>query len=83
MYHVGGREGTNLPFSGLLLPWFGKLDSSFKNCGLGLSQCSAKHPCPIHDEYKEIRDSIEKLFKEKNVLSLCEPVNSGQAYLMG
>jgi DNA-binding IscR family transcriptional regulator len=55
----------------------------FKNCGLGLSQCSAKHPCPIHDEYKEIRDSIEKLFKEKNVLSLCEPVNSGQAYLMG
>lgn len=55
----------------------------FKNCGLGLSQCSAKHPCPIHDDYKEARDSMEKLFREKNVLSLCEPVNNGLAYLIG
>lgn len=55
----------------------------FSNCGLGLSQCSAKHPCPIHDDYKQVRDSIEKLFREKNVLSLCEPVNNGIAYLMG
>ena len=55
----------------------------FKNCGLGLSQCSAKHPCPIHDDYKEARDSMEKLFREKNVLNLCEPVNNGLAYLMG
>ena len=55
----------------------------FKNCGLGLSQCSARHPCPIHDDYKEVRDKIEKLFREKNILSLCEPVNNGMAYLMG
>lgn len=55
----------------------------FKSCGLGLSQCSAKHPCPIHNEYKIARDLIEKLFKEKNVLNLCEPVNNGMAYLMG
>lgn len=55
----------------------------FSNCGLGLSQCSAKHPCPIHDYYKEVRDAMEKLFREKNVLNLCEPVNNGIAYLMG
>lgn len=55
----------------------------FKSCGLGLSQCSAKHPCPIHDDYKEVRDLMEKLFREKNVLSLCEPVSNGLAYLMG
>lgn len=55
----------------------------FKNCGLGLSQCSERHPCPIHDDYKAVRDSIEKLFREKDVLSLCEPVNNGVAYLMG
>ena len=55
----------------------------FKECGLGLSQCSAKHPCPIHNGYKEVRESLEKLFREKNVLSLCEPVNSGLAYLIG
>lgn len=55
----------------------------FKNCGLGLSKCSAQHPCPIHDDYKVVRDSIEKLFREKNVFSLCEPVSCGLAYLMG
>jgi Rrf2 family protein len=55
----------------------------FKNCGLGLSQCSAKHPCPIHNDYKEIRDQMEKLFREKNVLNLCEPFRHGLAYLMG
>jgi Rrf2 family protein len=55
----------------------------FNNCGLGLSKCSATHPCPIHNDYKEARDLIEKLFREKNVLNLCEPVNNGLAYLMG
>lgn len=55
----------------------------FKSCGLGLSQCSGKHPCPIHDDYKEARDLVEKLFREKNVLNLCEPVSNGLAYLMG
>ena len=54
----------------------------FKSCGLGLSQCSSKHPCPIHNDYKAARDLIEKLFKE-NVLNLCEPVSNGLAYLMG
>jgi len=55
----------------------------FKSCGLGLSKCSALHPCPIHNDYKHARELIEKLFREKNVLNLCEPVNSGLAYLMG
>ena len=55
----------------------------FKSCGLGLSKCSSIHPCPIHDEYKEARDIIENLFRQKKVLDLCEPVNNGLAYLMG
>lgn len=55
----------------------------FKSCGLGLSKCSSSHPCPIHDEYKEARDIIEKLFRQNKVLDLCEPVTNGLAYLMG
>ena len=55
----------------------------FKSCGLGLSKCSSSHPCPIHDDYKEARDIIENLFKQKRVLDLCKPVNNGLAYLMG
>jgi len=55
----------------------------FKECGLGLSKCSALHPCPIHDEYKVARDLIENLFQEKKVKDLCDPVTNGLAYLIG
>lgn len=55
----------------------------FKECGLGLSKCSAAHPCPIHNEYKEAREMIEKLFKRKKISDLCEPVNNGLAHLIG
>ena len=55
----------------------------FKQCGLGLSKCSATHPCPIHDEYKAVRELFEKLCREKKISDLCEPVNEGLAYLMG
>lgn len=55
----------------------------FISCGLGLSKCSAAHPCPIHNEYKEARDILENLFREKRVLDLCLPINEGLAYLIG
>lgn len=55
----------------------------FRECGLGLSKCSATHPCPIHNEYKVARDLIEKLFREKKVKDLCDPVTNGLAYLIG
>lgn len=55
----------------------------FRRCGLGLSKCSATHPCPIHNEYKQARDILEKIFKTKKVADLCEPVNKGLAYLFG
>lgn len=54
----------------------------FKQCGLGLSQCSESRPCPIHNEYKIARDLIEKIFREKSVIDLCNPVENGLAFLM-
>ena len=55
----------------------------FKKCGLGLSKCTSKHPCPIHNEYKAVRDLFEKLSREKKIADLCDPVNNGIAYLVG
>ena len=55
----------------------------FKQCGLGLSKCSSTHPCPIHNDYKAVRDLFEKLCIDKKMSDLCEPVNDGLAYLIG
>ncbi|GAO42694.1 RrF2 family transcriptional regulator [Flavihumibacter petaseus] len=58
-------------------------DEVFRECGLGLKKCSAKHPCPLHDQYKEARDILEKMFRKNSVKDLSESVNDGLAYLTG
>ena len=75
------REQLKQPIINIIEAIDGKL--VFKECGLGLSRCSATHPCPIHHEYKKGRDLIENLFRSKRVIDVCEPVNSGIAYLIG
>jgi Rrf2 family protein len=75
------KAQQNQPISNIVETIEGK--QVFKECGLGLSKCSALHPCPIHDEYKVARDLIEKLFREKKVKDLCDPVTNGLAYLIG
>jgi Rrf2 family protein len=55
----------------------------FKQCGLGLSKCSSSHPCPIHDEYKVVRDLFGNMCENNTVNDLCKPVNKGLAYLIG
>ena len=37
----------------------------FDECGLGLSKCSATHPCPIHNDYKGIRDDFKVMCQQK------------------
>lgn len=58
-------------------------DEVFKECGLGLTKCSATRPCPIHDEYKVARELMEKIFRERTVRDLCGSVTNGLAYLVG
>jgi DNA-binding IscR family transcriptional regulator len=55
----------------------------FDQCGLGLSKCSATHPCPIHDDYKIIRDQFKTMCRQKKVSDLCDTINQGLTYLIG
>lgn len=75
------KQQQKLPIINIIEAIDGK--EVFKECGLGLSKCSASHPCPIHNDYKEGRDLMENLFKRKRIVDLCEPVNNGLAYLIG
>ncbi|MCX6190094.1 MAG: Rrf2 family transcriptional regulator [Bacteroidetes bacterium] len=55
----------------------------FKQCGLGFSKCSSSHPCPIHNDYKIVRDLFENLCLSKKVSDLCGPLTDGLSYLIG
>jgi Rrf2 family protein len=55
----------------------------FDECGLGLSKCSATHPCPMHNDYKDIRDRFKSMCEQKSVGDLCQTVNTGLSYLVG
>ena len=54
----------------------------FTSCGLGLSQCSHQHPCPIHNDYKKVRDGFEQLCQQKTIADVCKPVADGAAFLV-
>src|SRR5690606_16920079 len=35
----------------------------FNGCGLGLSECSSENPCPIHNQYLEIRSALKQMYE--------------------
>jgi len=78
---MGSAGVRNQPIINIVETIDGK--SVFNQCGLGLSKCSATHPCPIHDDYKKVRDLFENMCRKKKLSDLCEPVNNGLAYLLG
>lgn len=49
----------------------------FNKCGIGFKKCSDKNPCPIHHDYKKVRNRIQKLFETKTLQELAEDVESG------
>jgi Rrf2 family protein len=42
----------------------------FEGCGLGLRQCNDSTPCPLHEQYKVIRNSIEEMITNESIQSV-------------
>ncbi|QEC53171.1 BadM/Rrf2 family transcriptional regulator [Anseongella ginsenosidimutans] len=53
----------------------------FTGCGLGLKQCSEVQPCPIHNQFKTIRDSLQKMLLETTVQQLTQNLEKGLVFL--
>ena len=51
----------------------------FDRCGIGLKACSDKTPCPIHFEYKVVKDKTMELLSSKTLSQLCEDIKNGQS----
>ena len=53
----------------------------FTRCGLGLSWCNPKNPCPMHDEYDKIRSNFLAMVVNESIASLAQKVTDGDAVL--
>lgn len=52
-------------------------DGLFIGCGLGLDYCSEKNPCPLHYEFKDIRNQISKMLKTTSIATFNGDLNMG------
>jgi|SRR6476659_1631427 len=52
-------------------------DRLFIGCGLGLEYCSELNPCPLHNDFKTIRDQINKMLKTTSIADFNGNLNLG------
>lgn len=56
-------------------------DAVLKKCILGLKQCSETKPCPIHAEYKLIRQQLNQLFEKKTIQILADEMSKENIFI--
>src|SRR6056297_785520 len=49
----------------------------FDECGIGLRQCAEAEPCPIHDDFKTLREQVKELFQTKTLGALATEISNG------
>jgi Rrf2 family protein len=50
-------------------------------CGLGLRACSEKEPCPLHNKYASIRNSIKQMLSGVTIKDMAVSLQAGKSFL--
>jgi Rrf2 family protein len=53
----------------------------YNECGLGLKNCNESKPCPLHFQFKAIRDDLKQMLQTTTVLDLANEIHLGVAFL--
>jgi len=56
-------------------------DSIFVGCCLGLAICSSEHPCPVHNQFEDIRGGLRAMCENTGVIQLALDLNEGDTFL--
>ncbi|MBP7398697.1 MAG: Rrf2 family transcriptional regulator [Chitinophagales bacterium] len=56
-------------------------DVIYRGCGLGLKRCNENMPCPVHYQFKKIREELKQMLETTSVKSLSMDVKNGLAFL--
>lgn len=56
-------------------------DEIYNGCGLGLKQCNGRKPCPVHNQFKTIRENLKEMLETTTVKSLALQLEKGTIFL--
>lgn len=56
-------------------------DKIFSGCGLGLAECSEIEPCPIHKEFKKIRNEMQDMLCNAKLGEFTEQLDKKLTFL--
>ncbi|MDX9749604.1 MAG: Rrf2 family transcriptional regulator [Flavobacteriales bacterium] len=56
-------------------------DQVYRGCGMGLPDCNAKKPCPLHDHFQQVRDDLRDMLERTDVHMLSLGLEEGRAVL--
>ncbi len=56
-------------------------DSIYRGCGLGLKECNAAQPCPVHDKFAAIRDELQDMLNTTSLYELTTGLETGLTFL--
>lgn len=62
------KDKPALPLRDVILNTEG--DKALSGCGFGLMRCDGLHPCPLHQKYAPVRESLNQLVSSETVQSL-------------
>jgi len=53
----------------------------YVGCGLGLKECNADKPCPVHDRFVAIRNELQEMLENTSLYAMTAGLETGQTYL--
>ena len=56
-------------------------DSVFKSCAMGLRSCNSKKPCPLHDQFANIRDELFRTLENTTIHDITLGLTDGTTYI--
>lgn len=75
--HKGPRGGVRLAKDGADITLFEIVEAIdgrdlFSECALGLPGCGNQKPCPMHENWAEVRGTIRKMLEETTIVEMAQ-----------
>lgn len=78
-FSMDRQELSNVKLSTIVFILDG--DNIYKGCGLGLEKCNEQMPCPMHDQFKTVRESLKTMLESTTIISLTMGLKDGLTFL--